>query len=266
MSPALRQPLELTLNAIRETGRDTLTEDVDAVEEDTESIVKRLEGTITFGEHGSAVALSEVTHDHWVVGGEGVNGKRQVHAVGEHARCWREGSSVGEAVSPKDESDTVHGGGPPWWTDAARHGTDVAEDLTAMEDGFFNVVDATFVDPNELLVGAVDFFAAGELLDLGEVGDGVEADEVKHDQVDLHHGAHCVVLHIPVRETVPALQHSLDFFEADAGGGSCDRTATRARGDIVGETAEELAVLADEGLEGVEEESEVERGQLDALG
>ena len=114
----------------------------------------------------------------------------------------------------------------------------MAHDLAAVEDGLLDVRDGTLVQPHELLVATIEFVAAGELFNFGEVGDCVEGDEVEDDEGRLHERAKWVGLHVAVCKGEPALEKSLDFFQAEAGGGGGEGAAARHRHGRVGKAGE----------------------------
>lgn len=122
---------------------------------------------------------------------------------------------TGHRVGPQNKRSAVHRGAPPAGSAVGGHGAQEAVHLAAVEDGLLALVDAALVaeGEGELPVGAVEAFAAGEALDLGEVGDGVEGDEVVEDEVSAGDGARGVRFVVRDGELVPLLQEPLHFVE-----------------------------------------------------
>jgi hypothetical protein len=67
-----------------------------------------------------------------------------------------------------------------------------------MEDGLMDVGDAFLVEPEHLLVCAIDVFTAREPLDGRKIGDSIEADEMEHNKICLHEGTHGVDFQVPL--------------------------------------------------------------------
>lgn len=131
-----------------------------------------------------------------------------------------------------------------------------------MEDGLLPLVDAALVAQRKLPVGAVEAFTAGEALDLGEVGYGVERDEVVQHQVRLADIAAGVLLEVRHAELVPLLEERLHFLEAYHGrrlGHGPRRVAPRV--EHVGEAREHLTQVAQQRLEGMEQQPQLVGGQ-----
>jgi len=224
LATALSEALELVPDTICESGGDTFTNDVDTVEEDTKGVIDWHEAAVALSDHGCTLALAEVANDHWVVGCEVVDGELLLSSSREAIGRRRVNVVVDKTVSPENETDTVNGTCPPTRTDAARHEADVTDNLTTVEDGFLNIGNGTLVAPCEVLVRVlrIHFLTSGEFLNLRKVGNCVERDKVEDDQGCLHKRAERIGLHVAIGEGEPALEESLYFFQAKAGGGSSE--------------------------------------------
>lgn len=173
-------------------------------------------------------------------------------SIGWLVRPLLVGVVVSQRVCPEDEGGTIDSTRPPRRANPSRHLSYETQDLTSMCDGFLYVGETLLVHPEHLLVGAIDTFSSCETLDFWEVGDGAHADKMEHDKIGLHHGAHRVGLQIPLRQVEPTPQKRLHLLETHPSRCSSQRPVSRPRRyHAVGEAAEQLAILAYQGLQRV---------------
>ena len=122
----------------------------------------------------------------------------------------------------------------------------------------YRVFAVPFTRPDRLAEAFERGFAAGELLDVRDVREGVEADEVVEEGIADFLGERGIGLGRKgaLGELVPLGEEVVDFFEL---GEEALEVAVVVCGEVMGEAFVEVV---DCGLEGVKQEAEFERGDF----